>query len=843
MSKPSTDDVRPEATTPDGDASPPVPSDASGVALTGSTAEPVEPAGYDASSITVLEGLEAVRKRPAMYIGSTGPMGLHHLVYEVVDNSVDEALAGYCTQVDVVIHEDGSLSVTDNGRGIPVDIHPTEGKPAAEVALTVLHAGGKFDKGSYKVSGGLHGVGVSCVNALSEWLELDVFRDGVHHQQRYQRGDPDAPLAAVGDSDRRGTRIRFMPDPDIFTETTNFSFDVLSKRLQELAFLNPGLTIRISDRRDDIAKEFMYEGGIRSFVLHLNEARTALHPDTIYVRGGREGVEAELALQWTSSYAETICSFANNINTVEGGTHVSGLRAGLTRTVNNYASTQGLLKANKGETLGGDDIREGLTCVCSVKISEPQFEGQTKTKLGNSEVKGLVESIVGEQLGYFLDENPTVAKIIVGKALDASRARDAARKARDLARRKSALEGGDLPGKLADCQERVAERCELYLVEGDSAGGSAKQGRDRKYQAILPLRGKILNVEKARFDRMLSNEEIRTIISALGSGIGADFDTEKLRYGRIIIMTDADVDGSHIRTLLLTFFFRQMNTLVTQGHLYIAQPPLYKVKRGKTERYLKDDNALEEFLAGQAVRSLQLHTASGSVLEGDVVAAQFEHVRRYVGMVDRMNRRILPEVLDAWYAIGGHRLGELDDGQLAEVVQKLRAQLAAASAELHITSIDVDRGEATEDRPAPATVVRVYTLRNGEERRSDLTVGALDSASALDRLADGLARSLTLPIKMGADGAPIHSWRVFKEIVLEGARRGYDIQRYKGLGEMNPDQLWETTMDPERRTLIQVKVDDAVQADHIFSVLMGDAVDPRRTFIQDNALNVRNLDV
>jgi DNA gyrase subunit B len=795
---------------------------------------------YDASSITVLEGLEAVRKRPAMYIGSTGPMGLHHLVYEVVDNSIDEALAGYCTRVDVILHEDGSCSVTDNGRGIPVDMHPTEGRPAAEVALTVLHAGGKFNKKSYAVSGGLHGVGVSCVNALAEWLELEVWRDGGQHRQRYQRGAPDASLIRVGNSDRRGTRIRFSPDPTIFQETTLFSYSVLAKRLQELAFLNPGITIRIEDRRDDEADEFRYEGGIRSFVLHLNEGRTPLHESPIFITGGKEGVEAEIALQWTTSYAETVASFANNINTVEGGTHVSGLKAGLTRSLNSYAAAHNILKVAKGETLSGDDIREGLTCVLSVKIAEPQFEGQTKTKLGNSDVKGLVESILAEQLGYFLEENPSVARTIVNKAVDASRARDAARKARDLARRKSALEGGELPGKLADCQEKDPKKCELYLVEGDSAGGSAKQGRDRRYQAILPLRGKILNVEKARFDRMLSNEEIRTMISALGSGIGSDFDAQRLRYDRIIIMTDADVDGSHIRTLLLTFFFRQMGDLVRGGHLYIAQPPLYKVKRGRTERYLKDDAALEEFLVQQAAHALVLIPEGRDPLVGEGMLMEFERARKYARILERMARRALPEVVDAWYGLGGYRADLGDTAVATATMSALRTRLELIAPELHISSIEM--APTGDDSEGPVVLVR--TLRNGEERTTTLQAGLSEGGGhGLERLADELHQGLPLPLRRSGDDLPLWSWRGLLDLVLGDTRRGYEVQRYKGLGEMNPDQLWETTMDPSKRTLLQVKVDDPVQADHIFSLLMGDEVDPRRNFIQNNALNVRNLDV
>jgi DNA gyrase subunit B len=802
-------------------------------------AGPAGAAAYDASSITVLEGLEAVRKRPAMYIGSTGPMGLHHLVYEVVDNSIDEALAGYCTRVEVILHEDGSCSVTDNGRGIPVDMHPTEGRPAAEVALTVLHAGGKFNKKSYAVSGGLHGVGVSCVNALSEWLELEVWRDGGQHRQRYQRGAPDADLQRVGPSDKRGTRIRFSPDPTIFQETTSFVYAVLAKRLQELAFLNPGITIRIEDRRDDESDEFCYEGGIRSFVTHLNEGRTPLHDAPIYVSGGRDGVEAEMALQWTGAYAETISSFANNINTIEGGTHVSGLKAGLTRSLNGYAAAHNILRTQKGETLSGDDIREGLTCVLSVKIAEPQFEGQTKTKLGNSDVKGLVESILVEQLGYFLDENPSVARTIVNKAVDASRARDAARKARDLARRKSALEGGELPGKLADCQEKDPKKCELYLVEGDSAGGSAKQGRDRKTQAILPLRGKILNVEKARFDRMLSNEEIRTMISALGSGVGSDFDESRLRYDRIIIMTDADVDGSHIRTLLLTFFFRQMGELVRGGHLYIAQPPLYKVKRGRTERYLKDDAALEEFLIQQAANALVLVPEGRESLAGEPMLVEFDRARRYARILDRMARRALPEVVDAWYGLGGYRADLGDPAVARETMDQLRERLERIAPELHVSSIAM--GEGGEDAAGPVVLVR--TLRNGEERTTTLQAGMKDGGHGLERLAEELHQGLPLPLVRAQDGAVLWSWRGLLDLVLSDTRRGYEVQRYKGLGEMNAEQLWETTMDPSRRTLQRVHVDDPVQADHIFSLLMGDEVDPRRAFIQNNALNVRNLDV
>ena len=801
---------------------------------------------YDASSISVLKGLEAVRKRPAMYIGSTGPQGLHHLVYEVVDNSIDEAMAGFCTWVKVIIHEDGSIAIRDDGRGIPVDIHPEEGRPAAEIALTVLHAGGKFKKGSYQVSGGLHGVGVSCVNALSEWLRLDVWRDGSQWRQNYVRGVPADTLTAVKEQgDARGTRVHFQPDPEIFRETTTFSFDVLSRRLQELAFLNPGVTISMVDRREDREVDYHYEGGLSSFVEHLNEARSGLHNEIIHVQGERDRVQVDVAMQWTSSYAETVLSFTNNINTIDGGTHVSGLKAALTRTVNSYATQTNLLKANKGSTISGDDIREGLTCVVSVKVPEPQFEGQTKTKLGNTEVKGVVEGVLNDRLFAFLEEHPSVAKSVISKAIEASRAREAARKARELARRKSALEGSDLPGKLSDCQERDPAKCEVYLVEGASAGGSAKQGRDRRTQAILPLRGKILNVEKARYDRMLSNEEIRTLISALGTGIGPDFSPEKLRYHRIIIMTDADVDGSHIRTLLLTFFYRQMNSLVTNGHLYIAQPPLYKVKKGRKERYLKDDPALEDFLVEQGLRSLVLELPDGGVVEGMALAPSIEKIRRYVSTLARQARRALPEVLDVWYGMQGHRIDFDDRDALEAAAEQVIERIELVAPDLHVSEVRItrDRGpKGADGPPTESTVLEVVTLRNGEERRTRLRPAAAD-AEGLIRLVDSLHEALPLPLVMSGALTPIQSWRVLLHTVLEGARKGYDIQRYKGLGEMNPEQLWETTMDPERRTLLQVVEEDRGQSDHIFSVLMGDAVEPRRAFIQNHALDVRNLDI
>ncbi|MFT5679522.1 MAG: DNA gyrase subunit B [Myxococcota bacterium] len=802
-----------------------------------------DPEGYNESSITVLEGLEAVRKRPAMYIGSTGQGGLHHLVYEVVDNSIDEALAGHCDTITVTLHDDESCSVEDNGRGIPTGMHHrfTE-KSAVEVVLTVLHAGGKFNKGTYKVSGGLHGVGVSCVNALSESLTVDIWRLGQHHTMRFARGGAVTKLTATPslDADKRGTRVRFMPDDEIFTETTIFIREILTRRLRELAFLNPGVAIRLLDERDNSDELFEYEGGIRSFVEWLNSAKSTLHPEVVYLQGEKDDVMVDIALQWTSSYSNTLSGFVNNINTIDGGTHISGLKAGLTRTINSYALNTGLLKASKNESIGGDDIREGLTCVISVKVPEPQFEGQTKGKLGNSEVKGIVESIVNDQLAAFLSENPRVARSVIGKAVEASRAREAARRARDLARRKSALEGGDLPGKLADCQEKDPAKCELYLVEGDSAGGSAKQGRDRRTQAILPLRGKILNVEKARFDRMLANEEIRTIISALGAGIGPDFDPAKLRYSRLIIMTDADVDGSHIRTLLLTFFFRQMPEMVKGGHLYIAQPPLYKVKRGKKERYLKDDAALEEFLLAQGIRSLVLTDANDNVLDPETLLAVVNGVRRYTRRLNDGARRRVPVVVDAWYTLGGHRLDFSSPEALTGVVPKLQEVLGSLSPNLHITNTAV-KPVTAEDGTVSHRLV-ITTLRDGTERETVL--GPLPAEAVnFSTLVDSLTEKLPLPAHISGVEEPIYGWRQLLELVLSNARKGYEVQRYKGLGEMNPDQLWETTMDPTRRTLLQVEVNNPAEADQIFSVLMGDSVEPRRRFIQTNALNVRNLDV
>jgi len=786
---------------------------------------------YDASSIKKLEGIEHVRLRPAMYIGDTVEAGLHHLVYEVVDNSIDEALAGYCTEVIVIVHEDGSCSIEDDGRGIPVGMHES-GVSAAEVVMTQIGAGGKFDSEAYKVSGGLHGVGVSVVNALSDWLKLEVWRDGEHHVQQYVRGIAQVPLTTIGPSEKRGTRIRFLPDDSIFTGTLNFSFEVLSRRLRELAFLNPGVRIKIEDRLEEKSHDFCYEGGIRSFVEYLTSNKQSLHDEPVYMIGQREGCDVELALQWSTSYKELLCSFANNINTREGGTHVSGFKAALTGCINSYAQRNNLLKS-KDANITGEDCREGLTAIISVKLAEPQFEGQTKTKLGNSEVKGLVQSIVNQKLNEFLEEDPRVARTIIQKALEASRAREAARKARELTRRKSVLDGGDLPGKLADCQEKDPALCELYLVEGDSAGGSAKQGRDRSIQAILPLRGKILNVEKARFDKMLANNEVKSIISALGTSIGDDqFDLSKLRYHKIIIMTDADVDGSHIRTLLLTFFYRQMLSLVEGGYLYIAQPPLFKAKKGKSERYLKDEPALQEFLLDRGVRGLTVDELTGEDLMDAV-----RDLSAYTDRLPRVSRRSDPSIVDAWMAIGGFE-GGTDRAAMEGWVEALESRLRQSNPEIKVESI-----EPTFEEEFGTWALNVTAFRDGRKTITNLgaRINRSEGSEGLRSLAIKLLASLPTPTVVG--GKEARNWPELYTAIMGTARKGYDIQRYKGLGEMNPDQLWETTMDPSARILLQVQVADAFEADRMFTTLMGDLVAPRRAFIEDNALKVRNLDI
>ncbi len=809
--------------------------------------EPTVTGDYNASSIQIKEGLEAVRTRPAMYIGSTGPRGLHHLVYEVLDNSIDEALGGHCKSIEVRIHVDGTCSVTDDGRGIPVDIHADRGVSAAEVVMTVLHAGGKFEKSSYKVSGGLHGVGVSCVNALSSKLWLDIWRNGRHYSQEYAKGIPEgrllnagvAPMDSSISSDsgqqsafRRGTRVRFLPDKEIFTETVEFEREVLATRIRELAYLNPGVRIVLADERIDTEEAFYFDGGIASFVSHLNQAKQALHDPPVRIQGAGGGIEVDVALQWTAAYTETLYSFVNNINTVEGGTHVSGLKAALTRVVNTYATSSGLLKSGKDENLGGDDIREGLTVVLSIRVPEPQFEGQTKTKLGNNDVKGLVETLVADRLTQFLEENPSVAKIIVGKGLDAARAREAARKARDLARRKSALEGGDLPGKLADCQERDPALCEIYIVEGDSAGGSAKQGRDRKTQAILPLRGKILNVEKSRFDKMLGNEQVRTLISALGCGIGPDYSLEKLRYHRIILMTDADVDGSHIRTLLLTFFYRQMRELVEAKHIYIAQPPLYRAKKGKSERYLKDEAAMEAYFLDQASSSVKI-SANGKELSGDETKELLVLLREYRRRIGRLERRFPPGVVDAFLQVTGGTLDNLERSAVA-----LRERLTQTEPDLHVRSVSYD----PEDGGAILLVIEREAMEKRLRLDRSLLIGDQEALVEVFHKLTALAPLPTVT-RAGGQERTADTWPHLFNAILELSQRGFDIQRYKGLGEMNPEQLWETTMNPEVRTLQQVEVVDAQKADEMFTVLMGDAVEPRREFIQRNALDVRNLDI
>jgi DNA gyrase subunit B len=811
---------------------------------------------YGADKIKVLEGLEAVRKRPAMYIGSTGPAGLHHLVYEIVDNSIDEALAGFCDQVNVTIHIDGSVTVIDNGRGIPTDQHES-GKSAAEVVLTVLHAGGKFDNDSYKVSGGLHGVGVSVVNALSESLDLEIWRNSQVYQQSYDRGTPTGALEITGTTKRRGTKITFKPDAAIF-ETTVFSFDILAQRLRELAFLNGGVTITLDDERDGKSHNFHYEGGIVSFVTHLNKNKALVNEKPIYMRGEREGIDAEIALQWNDSYSETIYAFANNINTHEGGTHLSGFKAALTRTINSYATKNNLAKDLK-ESVSGEDIREGLTAVISVKIPHPQFEGQTKTKLGNTEVKGIVEAIVNDKLGAYLEENPAVAKRVIGKAIDAARAREAARKARDLVRRKGALDGSSLPGKLADCQERDPALSELYIVEGDSAGGSAKQGRDRRFQAILPLKGKILNVEKARFDKMLSSDEIKTMIAALGCGIGVeDFNLEKLRYHRIIIMTDADVDGSHIRTLLLTFFYRQLPKVIENGYVYIAQPPLFRAKRGKSETYIKDERDMETFLIRRSVEGRVVRIpSSGREIGGAELEKLLQRMIAHQKFLETVERRGHPrEIVEALLSAGADREYFADKDKLEGVAEKLTMPTRTVTVQrdeehnryqLHIEdrstgylrphTIGVDFVTAGEYRTLLANHRDIPTLAG------DIVVStAAAEADDAEDVAPGEAKPPTKGRTPPAD-VTLHSLDELVEYFIGAGKKGVAINRYKGLGEMNPDQLWATTMDPSVRTLLLVRAEDHTEADLMFTTLMGDQVEPRRKFIEDNALDVKNLDV
>jgi DNA gyrase subunit B len=858
-----------------------------------------EGGGYSAENITVLEGLAAVRLRPAMYIGSTGEMGLHHLVYEVVDNSVDEALGGHATRIDVTIHVDNSITVVDDGRGIPVDDKVINGEkmPAVQVVLTMLHAGGKFDASNYKVSGGLHGVGVSCVNALSEEFDVEIWRDEFAWEQDYSKGKPTSKLRKMGPSKRKGTKVHFLPDKSIFT-VTEFNYDTLAQRLRELAFLNKGLEIHLTDERTTDTKtgeskhqEFKYIGGIAEFIKHLNKGKQVLHDKPIYMEAERDGVAMEIALQYNDAYSETVFTFANNINTVDGGTHLSGFKTALTRTINAAGQSLGLFKDVK-ENLSGDDVREGLVVVISVKLSQPQFEGQTKGKL-NSDIAGTVQAFVNERLGGFLEQNPSVAKKIINKAIDAARAREAARKARDLTRRKGALDGGGLPGKLADCSEREPDRCELYLVEGESAGGTAKQGRDRKFQAILPLKGKILNVEKARYDKMLGHEEIRAMITALGCGIGKDdFDASKLRYGKLILMTDADVDGSHIRTLLLTFFFRHMTELIKRGHVYIAQPPLYRIKKGKFEQYIKDDREYVSVMVKRASDGMVIRYGDGGArLEGAALTKYMGQLNDYLGFFDKVQKRLRNEdVTQAFaelFAQEGKDSARRVDFESPAKLEKMRQKLVGmqktyqfknvgdvvldeehksysvsyTDAQGAVRTIDWALASAPESRQMLAKhaqireqLVAPFLIEYAPKTKAEAAAEAADEAEEIAS-AEGVADIAAAPgtvaetkaakrsSKASQDPVEKKTAREVFEYVIEQGRKEYQVQRYKGLGEMTAPQLWETTMDPERRTLLQVKLEDIAACEEIFTTLMGEDVESRRKFIEENALDVKNLDI
>jgi DNA gyrase subunit B len=828
---------------------------------------------YTGDNIKVLEGLEAVRLRPAMYIGSTGDQGLHHLVYEVVDNSVDEALAGYATRIEVTIHIDNSVTVTDDGRGIPVDemeVPGGERMPALQVVLTKLHAGGKFDASTYKVSGGLHGVGVSCVNALSEELDVEVWKDLHTYEQSYAKGIPTTGLRQTGTTKKRGTKVHFLPDRSIFS-VTEYNFDTLAQRLRQLAFLNKGLEIILIDERATDPKtgeakksEFKYAGGIAEFIKHLNRGKQVLHDKPIAMESSRDGVEIDIALQYNDSYSETVFSFANNINTVDGGTHLSGFRTALTRTINTAGQQMGLFKDVK-ENLSGDDVREGLVAVVSVKLPQPQFEGQTKGKL-NSDIAGTVQAFVNERLGLFFDQNPPIAKRIINKAIEAARAREAARKARDLTRRKGALDGGGLPGKLADCSERQPDRCELYLVEGESAGGTAKQGRDRKFQAVLPLKGKILNVEKARYDKMLGHEEIRAMITALGCGIGKeDFDPARLRYGKIILMTDADVDGSHIRTLLLTFFFRHMNELIKRSNVYIAQPPLYRIKKGKFEQYIKDDREFVKVMIKRAADGMGLRYGSaGKRLEGAALTKYMGQLNEYLAVFDKANKHLrneeVTEMLPRLELI--KRTDFEGEGTVPAKLSKLHGELQKMAKRAQFKAVGTPKYEE-EHRTWSVS----FTDSQGAERRVDWTLASSPefrqmmakyglireelegpfvieySVAAEPEEGEGTEAKPKKAKRVAADPVTKQSAREVFEYVIEQGRKDYDVQRYKGLGEMTSSQLWETTMDPERRTLLSVRLEDLAETEGIFSTLMGEDVESRRKFIEDNALDVKNLDI
>lgn len=789
---------------------------------------------YNASDIKVLEGLSAVRKRPSMYIGSTDENGLHHLVYEILDNSIDEALAEYCDKINITIHIDGSITIKDNGRGIPVDIHPSRNKPAAEVVMTVLHAGGKFDNNSYKVSGGLHGVGISVVNALAENLKLEIWREGSKYVQEYQKGVPLSELKNIGKTDKHGTKITFWPDPEIF-ESVIFSYDILSKRIRELAFLNAGIEIELIDERSDKNQIFKYDGGIISFVKYLNRAKTPLHKEPVFLKGEKNGIVMEIAFQYSDSYDEKIFSFANNINTKEGGTHLSGFKTAFTRTINYYANNNNNVK-NLKTNITGDDLREGLASVISVKLPDPQFEGQTKTKLGNSDVKGYIESLVHENLSIYLDENPSIAKKIIEKASEAAKAREAARKARDLTRRKGALESLSLPGKLADCQQKDPEQCELYLVEGDSAGGSAKQGRDRSFQAILPLKGKILNVEKSRFDKMLTSNEIKTIITALGTGIGKDeFDISKTRYHKIIIMTDADVDGSHIRTLLLTFFFRQMPDIIEKGYLYIAQPPLFKIKKGKKDYYFKGEIELQNYLMEQGVQDAKLIVNKNfKEYKGKQIIPILNQIVYFTHLFRKIESKGINSYILSILLKNNFSLSDkvVDSTQLERIRDSILVEDSSLSYQLLYDP--------------PRLLIKIGDMRT----RLDMATLDIVSSHEYELLLNAYSKlpdaDKENPFDLYLNNDFVDSFtdpNLLLDKFLERAKKGINVQRYKGLGEMNPEQLWETTMDPEKRVLLQVGIEDAVAADQIFTILMGDQVEPRREFIEKNALQVSNLDI
>ena len=797
---------------------------------------------YDATTIQVLEGVDAVRKRPAMYIGDISTRGLHHLAYEVVDNSIDEAMAGFCKNITVTIHVDNSVTVGDDGRGIPVDMHKGEKKPAIEVVLTTLHAGGKFDHRSYKVSGGLHGVGVSVVNALSEWLEAEVKRDGKVYHQEYERGKTASKLTVIGKAKTTGTSITFKADKDIFVCPLEFSYDTLSNRLRELAFLNKGLKIKIKDERTDKENEFQFAGGVTSFVEYLNKNKNTMHK-VIYFGGEKDEVSCEIAIQYNDGYSENIFSFVNNINTIEGGTHLSGFKSALTRVVNQYCKNKNMLKESKESdvAISGEDIREGMTSVMSVKVPNPQFEGQTKTKLGNSEVEGIISSIINESLGGYFEENPSIANKIIEKSIVAARAREAARKARELTRRKGALDSMSLPGKLADCSESDPALCEIYIVEGDSAGGSSRQGRDRRFQAILPIKGKILNVEKARLDKVLSNEEIRTIISALGSGVGEEFDITKLRYHKVILMADADVDGSHIRTLLLTLFFRYMQQILDKGHIYIAQPPLYKIKRGKREEYIETEKKMNELL-------FELGTEGMTLVRTDDKKAfssnQLKELLQLVLEFDRLSSAVIKRGVELSKYIG-FRHQKTKKLPIYMVKVEDEAQFLYDDQELAkaVTKMEKDLGKDVEIDEKKENIIEFYEARDMEKIIDKIEKIGFNIDEAYSPPAKKDKKKPFTITSEEKDTRELDTLKECLDYVREVAKKGLTIQRYKGLGEMNPEQLWETTMNPETRTLLKVTMEDAVAANEMFTVLMGDQVEPRREFIEKHALEVRNLDI